>query len=96
MPKRTDSNQKSIVAALRKHGCTVQTLHEVGDGCPDLLCGIDGMNILLECKDGTKPPSKRKLTPEQVARHGKWYGQVDVVTSPVEAIRAVNRHTYEI
>ena len=96
MPKRTDSNQKAIVAALRKYGCTVLMLHEVGSGCPDLLAGIDGMNILLECKDGTKPPSKQKLTPEQIKWHWAWMGQADVVRSPVEAIRAVKRHCYEI
>jgi hypothetical protein len=52
---RTDSNQTEIVATLRSLGCSVQMLHAVGAGCPDLLIGIDGQNLLLEIKDGSKP-----------------------------------------
>lgn len=94
--KRVDANQKAIVAALRKYGCSVHLTHMVGDGFPDIACGIDNMNIFLECKDGDKPPSKQKLTPKQTKWHGSWLGQVDTVKSPVEAIRAVKRHCFEI
>lgn len=59
---RVDNNQQVIVAALRQHGCTVQHLHVIGKGCPDLLIGVNGANFLLEIKDGSKPPSKRQLT----------------------------------
>ena len=57
-----DANQSEIVAALRKAGVTVTPLHQVGGGCPDLLCGFRGVNTLLEVKDHAKPPSARKLT----------------------------------
>ena len=39
MPRRApriDANQPEIVKSFRKLGCTVQHLHMVGDGCPDL------------------------------------------------------------
>jgi hypothetical protein len=42
---------------------------------------------LLEVKDGAKPPSARKLTPEQEEWHRHW--PVAVVTSVDEALRAV-------
>lgn len=86
---KVDANQKEIVAALRKAGVSVQHLHAVGKGCPDLLAGVpDGSNVLLEVKDGKKPPSARKLTPDQVEWHSAWRGRVVVVTSVDEALQA--------
>jgi hypothetical protein len=47
------------------------------------------MNYFLEIKDGTKPPSKRALTPEQRAFFAGWKGQAIVVNSIREALEAV-------
>jgi hypothetical protein len=44
---------------------------------------------LVEVKDGSKPPSERKLTPAQVQFHAIWKGRIVVVTSPEEAVAAV-------
>ena len=54
MFKKVDSNQTRVVKALRELGATVQHLHAVGKGCPDLLVGYKGSNYLLEVKDGEK------------------------------------------
>ena len=81
MAKRTDANQAEIMGAFRSCGASVQTLHEVGRGCPDLLVGFRGRNLLVEVKDGSKPPSKRRLRPDQVRWHERWRGQVAVVES---------------
>ena len=86
---KTDANQSAIVDALRTVGCSVLPLHAVGQGCPDILCGFQGRNVLIEIKDGAKPPSARKLTPDQVDFHALWRGQVTVVTSVREALEAV-------
>lgn len=103
---RTDRNQAEIVKALRAAGCSVQCLHAVGGGVPDLLVGLrarrvfasptgdryevrEPLAILLEVKDGTKPPSERQLTPDQVRWHREWRGPVAVVTTVDEALRAV-------
>jgi hypothetical protein len=51
-----------------------------------LLVGYQGKNFLLEVKDGTKPPSARKLTPCQIEWHQKWLGQAAIVSSVEEAI----------
>jgi hypothetical protein len=87
---KVDANQKAIVAALRQIGCAVISLAPMGRGCPDLLvarhnCG----NILLEVKDGKKPPSRRQLTPDELAFHGSWPGPIAVVDSVESAIRAI-------
>lgn len=87
---KTDANQPLIVSALRMIGCSVQILAKVGEGVPDLLVGFGGINILMEVKDGEKPPSARKLTPDQIKWHGEWRGQVQVVYDADHAIRVVN------
>lgn len=86
---KVDDNQREIVSALRLAGVSVQLLHAVGGGCPDLLCGYRGKCYTLEVKDGAKPPSKRRLTPDQVEWHESWRGQVAVVHSVSEAFAAV-------
>ena len=87
---KVDTNQADIVKALRKAGATVQPLHTVGAGCPDLLVGVQGSNKLLEVKDGDKAPSARKLTPDQVEWHAEWNGEpVYIVCSPEQALEAV-------
>ncbi len=79
--KKVDNNQTQVVKALRDLGATVQHLHAVGKGCPDIVVGFKGKNLLLEIKDG----DKKVLTPDQVNWHKLWKGQVNVVTSVDDA-----------
>lgn len=87
--RRVDANQAEIVTALRRLGCTVMSIASVGNGCPDLVIGVQGRNVLLEVKDGRKPPSARKLTPAEREWIDAWRGQVNVVESVDDAIEAV-------
>lgn len=81
---RTDANQTEIVRVLRAAGCSVVSLHRVGDGCPDLLVGRCGRNYVLEVKvDG------RGLNDRQKDWHRTWGGQRAVVTTPEGALYAV-------
>lgn len=87
---KVDRNQAEIVKALRRFGCTVQPLHTIGKGCPDLLVGRCGRNILLEVKDSEKPPSARALTPDQTEWLDAWRGEpVAVVETVDDALHAV-------
>jgi hypothetical protein len=86
---RTDANQREIVAALRAAGASVQLLHAVGEGCPDLAAGYRGVTYFLECKDGSKPPSAQKLTPQQEIWHLDWRGHAVVINSPQAALAAI-------
>lgn len=88
-PKRVDANQPEIVKALRDVGCSVQHLHALGKGCPDLLVGYMGKNYLMEIKDGSKPPSKRKLTEDEVEWYESWRGSLYVVGNVTEALLVV-------
>jgi Holliday junction resolvase len=66
---RVDANQSEIVAALRAIGVGVVDMSGVGRGFPDLFAMFRGTMYLLELKNGSKPPSARKLTVEQVRFH---------------------------
>ena len=77
---RRDVSEKGIVLALTALGCSVQPLS--GKGVPDLLVGIRGMNILLECKAPSGPKggtSGRNLTPDQETWFASWHGASPVV-----------------
>ena len=81
---RIDVNHALIVEALRKAGCTVQSLAKVGDGCPDLLVGRAGKNYLLEVKD-----AHGVMEPNQIAWHATWNGHVATVRTVDVAFAAV-------
>ena len=92
---RVDRNQTEVVEALRQAGCRVQPLHMVGKGCPDILVGRDGRLVLMEIKDGEKPPSARKLTEDEAAWHDLWAdaaqaGALVTVSTGSEALAAMD------
>jgi hypothetical protein len=83
---RVDDNHRAVKRALEQIGCSVLDLAAVGGGAPDLVVGWRGRNFLVEVKDGSKPPSKRRLTPQQQTFHAQWRGQIMVVTGVADAI----------
>jgi len=87
---KIDTNQPQIVDALRKMGCSVQLLHKQGQGCPDLLIGHKGRNLLAEVKDGALSPSRRTLTEDQIEWHEAWRGQVAIIENVDQAKRLID------
>lgn len=81
---RVDANQKALAALFRQAGATVQHLHAVGQGCPDLLLGYRGRNYLVECKAG-----RGRLTPAQERWLRTWNGQACVIRGAAEALQAL-------
>ena len=86
---KIDNNQPEIVAALRMAGCSVYSTAGVGRGFPDLAVGREGVTYLLEVKDGSLPPSARKLTTDEAHFHALWRGHAMVVSSVDAALCAV-------
>ncbi len=74
---KADANQEQIVKDLRKLGCSVQPIHSVGNGCPDILVGWRGECFVFELKNGDRP-CDRVLTPDESKWHREWRGQVKV------------------
>ena len=89
--RRIDANQNDRVAALRACGAVVRVVTQ-GDGIPDLLVGYRGYTLLLEVKDGSKPPSARTLTEAEQKFFDEWRGgMVAIVNSADEALDILKR-----
>jgi hypothetical protein len=86
---KVDRNQAEIVVALRSVGATVQLLHSVGKGCPDLLVGHRGQNFLIEVKDWQASNADRKLNAIQQEWHDAWNGRVARVETIAAALMAI-------
>ena len=85
-PKRADTNQAAIVLELRKLGYSVQMLHTVGSGCPDIVVGHDGTNYLFEIKS-----RGGKLTQDEAIFFEVWRGQVNVIYSVEDALAIMQK-----
>ncbi len=88
MAHRVDTNQRAITLALRQVGASVQPLHTIGRGCPDLLIGFRGINFLLELKI-----PGNKLTSDEVEWHETWRGQVRIISTIDEVFKLIMEET---
>jgi len=84
---RLDANHNEIVDALRKAGAHVQSLASVGSGCPDILVSFREKWYVLEVKDGSKPPSKQRLTDDERSWHNASHAPVHIVNSAEQALK---------
>lgn len=71
---KSDAVQTPFVAQLRDLGVSVQPIHQIGHGCPDILVGWKGQNYLFELKS-----EKGVATPDEIEWLTKWKGQVALV-----------------
>ncbi len=86
---RKDKNHAQIVAEFQRHGCGVLDLSPMGGGCPDILVSWSGLTMLCEIKDGAKPPSARKLTPDQVKFWNDWRASPKIVKDESDVVDTV-------
>ena len=85
---KVDANHPEIVAALRGVGAFVQSLADVGSGCPDLLVSFRGKWFVFEVKS-----PGGKLTPDETKWHNAARASVFVVYGADEALRILERET---
>lgn len=86
--KRVDANHAAVKAAYKAHGWDVEDLSHIGHGVPDLFC-IRGQEChFAEVKDGAKPPSARKLTPDEVFWH-QLLTRCEVTVRVIERVEQV-------
>jgi hypothetical protein len=86
---RVDANHKEIIMALRAIGASVVSTHQLGKGFPDALVMFRGRLYLIEIKDGSKPPSARKLTEQEQRFALVWSECTRTVTSIDEAYKVI-------
>lgn len=83
---KVDENQNSLVSLWRSMGISVAITSASHDGFPDVVLGYGGLTVLVEIKDGNKPPSKRKLTPDQENFHRDFKGAITVIETEKQAL----------
>jgi hypothetical protein len=82
---RRDDNEQSIIKAMRAEGAYVKQIND--EGLFDLLVSHRGETLMIEVKDGAKPPSARRLTDAEQKFHDEWPGSdLYIVNSVEEAI----------
>lgn len=85
MAKRTDSNHVAISDAFRRLGYSVKSMHEVGEGFPDLVIAKGADTYLVEIKT-----ENGKLNDKQKEFISKWNGKVYLVTCVDDVIAFYN------
>ena len=89
--KRTarDANEPAIIEAIKQIGGLVQPI--TAKGCPDLLVLYRRRLMLFEIKDGSKIPSKRRLTDDQKRFHEEWSeAPIFVIETIQDAMQAMS------
>lgn len=76
---RVDSNQPEVVNAFRSLGWSVLIISQLKNCC-DIIVSKNGSTIAIEIKDGSKPPSKQKLTKGEIEFKESWQGRYELVT----------------
>ena len=84
---KVDANHGEVISALRRAGCTVHDTSRLGGGFPDCIVSTPaGTLLLVEIKDGAKPPSARQLTPAEAEFSRLWGGHYVVAESAEQAL----------
>jgi hypothetical protein len=86
---RVDGNHEQIVRGLRKFGVWVHSTAPLGDGFPDAIAHWDGRFTLLEIKDPSQEPARRRLNEKESAFFATCPGRKAVVETLGEALIAV-------
>lgn len=89
---KVDRNQPEIVAVFRQLGFEVLHVHQL-KGCFDILVSKDSRNHCIEIKDGTLPPSQRKLTIDERKFHERWKAPVHIINSVEEVLQFAVWHS---
>ena len=95
---RVDANQPEIVDAFRKMGAYVFHVHTIPNGCDVIICYL-GVTVAVEIKDGSRPPSERKLTEGEekfmigwTGVGGKW-AKVESIEDAKGLIESIREHS---
>lgn len=89
---KADDNQPQIVKAFRQSGFSVAHTHTIGKGFPDIIVGRNGINTLVEIKDGAKVKSQKQLTADEKEFHEVWRGTIIIIESVEQVIEFSKNH----
>ena len=91
--RKRDRSHQGIVDALRVAGCSVREIQSPTKGLPDLICGFQGRDHMVEAKNPSKSGRqtvKAGFSEAQEEFAAGWRGaRVNVVRTPQEAFELV-------
>lgn len=90
---KKDANHNEIADRLVELGWVVQDLSQLKNCC-DMAAAKNFFTVMIEVKDGSKPPSQRKLTKGETEFRNKWCQQG--VWYLCESIEDVDRMDREV
>lgn len=83
---KLDANHNEVREHLEKNGYTCFSTAQLGHDFPDLIVARDKFTGLVEVKDGSKPPSRRKVSHGQESFRKTWPGIVITALSGPHAL----------
>ena len=87
---RADGNQVALVKFIRSMGASFQ--HTPVPGGLDGIIGYRGVDVRVEIKDPSKPPSHRKLTPAEAKTISEWRGhKPEIIETEEDVMNLLNR-----
>jgi hypothetical protein len=86
---RRDDNHTDIVGTFRAIGFSVLDTASLGGGAPDVMVSNHLNTWAIEIKDGTKPPSARKLTKAEETFRDTWQGRYAIIESVDDVLALV-------
>lgn len=89
--RKVDKNHGDIVECARKNGITVIDCSRFGEGFPDTVFVFKKICVLVEIKEGSNIPSKRKLTKDQRKFFDKFTSYITVVENIEQTVNLCKR-----
>lgn len=89
---KVDDNQSEVVKLFRKLGWCVLITSQLKNCC-DIIVSKNGRTVAVEIKDGSKPPSARKLSDGELEFRAKWKGEYALVETIDHVIEVNNAKT---
>ncbi len=82
---KKDDNHAEIAKFFKDNGWSVLDISQLKN-CADIIIGRGLQTVIIEIKDGKKPPSQRKLTAGEFKFSKEWCGEYREVHSINDAM----------
>ena len=89
---RKDDNHNEVVKVFNSLGWAVLDISQLKNCC-DAFVSKSGITVAVEIKDGSKPPSKRKLTEGELKFKNRWKGKYAIIES-VDDVLSLNKRFF--
>ena len=86
---RKDDNHNEVAAEFERLVWEVLDISQLKNCC-DMFVAKGYYTVAVEVKDGSKPPSKRKLSAGEIEFRNRWTGAYALVLS-VEDVRLIDK-----